>query len=182
MWYIAILFKSRLEVEVINVINCLEGRFLIVECLINRQNFNLVNVCCPNIDSERMEFLEKLDFEINNRSNVIMAGDFNFVEDPILDKLGFNPNSEATSRSFFAKLKKNASLVDVLEPNFLLQEYTFYSHANNVHSRLDRFYIDKSLKPLVNKIEHSCNSFADHRPVQLTLYRIKSCRQGLLEV
>jgi exonuclease III len=101
---VAILFKSRLEVEVLNVVDSAEGRYFIVECLIKWQNFNLVNVYCPNIDRDRADFLEKLDFEINNRSNLILAGDFNFVEDPILDKLGGDPNSGATSRSFFKKL------------------------------------------------------------------------------
>jgi exonuclease III len=103
---VAILFKPSLEVEVLNVVVGIEGRYLIVECLIKGQHFNLVNVYCPNIDSDRVDFLEKLDFEISNRSHLIIAGDFNFVEDPILDKLGGDPNFGASSRAYFKKLKK----------------------------------------------------------------------------
>ena len=67
-----------------------QGRDLVLDLSINTLEFRLINVYLPNIHAERKEFISKLSTFMHTKKNIVLGGDFNFVEDIALDKEGGN--------------------------------------------------------------------------------------------
>ena len=68
-----------------------EGRFVIINISINQLTLTLVNVYGPNNDDPA--FFHNLFSLLNNSSNLIIAGDFNTVLIPSLDRSHNHSNS-----------------------------------------------------------------------------------------
>ena len=68
----------------------------------DEQTINVVNVYAPNTDTERRTFFLILELFIS-RENII-GGDFNFIMDNRLGKLGGDPNSRQAQLIFCARL------------------------------------------------------------------------------
>ena len=91
-----------------------KGRFLILNCLINGDNYLLVNVYGPNHDSQ--EFFTELTESIDelNVDQKIISGDFNFVLNTDIDKQGGLPSTNNNSRDFIASyVLNNNGLCDI---------------------------------------------------------------------
>lgn len=92
------------------------------------------------------------------------GGDFNFVENPVLDKIEGRDRVGASSRTPLALITTNSQLKDVfrsLNPN--TKSCTYFSHSSNVQSRLDRFYISNNLCTQVTRLRHIAVPRCDHR-------------------
>ena len=111
----------------------------------------------PNDETERKKFLGTLPSYLHGNKRIIMGGDYNFVENISLDKIGSNPTFGDTGVFH---------LIDCFRqkhPN--VKEYTW--HSNTVHCRLDRFYVDNELITWVENIYHSPCTLSDHDFVEL---------------
>ena len=53
---------------------------------LNSRIFNLINIYVPNTPEEQIKFIEELTPILSKKKNVILGGDFNFVEDNSLDR------------------------------------------------------------------------------------------------
>ena len=89
-----IIFAKELEIEIVRSSLDKDGRYIILECLIQGTRFLIWNVYAPNNKVEHRTFLSKLKAEIDekNRLNIqykIGIGDWNFTENHI-DRLGGN--------------------------------------------------------------------------------------------
>ena len=99
-----------------------------------------------------------------------MGGDFNYVDQPALDKQSQVPDRTKGSRNVIQEIVNRAGLVDVYRHlNPLGTDTTCFNAANNCSSRIDRFYIDKTLILKGCRIEHTFSTFSDHKVVRLTL-------------
>jgi exonuclease III len=56
------------------------GRYLILDLNINEVGYRLINVYAPNNAGERKQFITNLSNFLVSKNNIIMGGDFNFVE------------------------------------------------------------------------------------------------------
>ena len=104
---------------------------------------------------DRKEFIQKLKNLFNINRQIILGGDFNCVENTILDKIGGNPLRPSLGGKECVKLRKDFKLADAfrkLYPNDKC--FTFSNNNNNcpIFSRLDRFYVSTNLMPLVLKV------------------------------
>lgn len=144
---VAILFKKNSDVEIIKTEVDPDGRYCIAECRLHDSTFNLCNVYLPNDVTGRNLFLKKLDSKLNNKTNIVLGGDWNFVESHQLDRITTSQQSagrDRTTRLLLGNIKLNHSLIDVfriLHPHKI--EITFTSPANASSARLDRFYVNK---------------------------------------
>ena len=115
--------------------------------------FQLITIYAPNIlnRNECENFFEEIDTYLKRDTPTILCGDFNMVEDFLLDREGGNPREQHTWGSQALKqLKKHHDLIDIwrfLNPN--KKEFTWNSYYDNIKSRLDRFYISSSLRDFV---------------------------------
>jgi exonuclease III len=164
---VGILVSEKLQNRVHSFNFDAEGRILTVDIDINNVMYHLVNVYMPNNDKERKEFINNLDRHCN-KQNVILGGDFNFVENIDLDKSGGNPEYGDIGKSELVSLKQIHRLVDPFRKKFPKEkEYTWQN--NNVSCRLDRFYISNHLLNHVEYISHLESIKSDHGIVNLKL-------------
>jgi exonuclease III len=165
---VGILFHPALDVKILNFRHDSEGRLISVNIEYCHQKYRLVNIYCPNEPVERSNFLKDLHLSLQGASNLILGGDFNFVENPKLDKVGGNPIFGCSGTKEISLLKQDFLLVDVFRHKFPNQIQTTWDNGS-VFCRLDRFYVSRPLLTNARDIEHSYCSFSDHKFVKLFL-------------
>ena len=104
---VSIAFKDDVNPDIQTEIVDREGRFIIIETIINESNVVIVNYYAPNDESSQVETLAKIDrhirsLELEDNTTFLFRGDFNMYFGPKLDADGGNP-----------KLKVNYSLTQL---------------------------------------------------------------------
>ena len=163
---VGIMLSSTLDYKYINNTYDFEGRVACVDIDIGASKLRLINVYCPNNEVDRKEFLSNLQAYLVTSREIILGGDFNFVENPQLDKMGGNLERGTIGHKEIELLKKDFYLVDAFRRKYpKRKEYSF--RIGPVHCRLDRFYISDTLIQWVNKINHTPSSCSDHYYVDM---------------
>lgn len=85
---VGFLFSKRLKPIIKNPVKDVDGRLFKLDCIISNIEFTLVNVYCPNDHTERITFLQNLSHYTQGGHFLVLGEDFNFVENPLLDKRG----------------------------------------------------------------------------------------------
>jgi hypothetical protein len=106
-----------------------------------------------------------------------MAGDFNFVENPYLDRNKGCINKDAPTQRAFADILAANSLIDVYRLRHPKVLETTHTHLPT-QPRLDRIYIDKRYIKQVTNFSHEFNSFTDHKAVTISIKFIGSLGLG----
>ncbi len=136
--------------------------------------FNIqVTLACiyaPNWDDA--SFVSKLIYVLPNMNShrLIFGGDINCVMDPTLDRSSPKSVSPSKMAHALSTFMNEAGCVDPWR--FLFprnKEFSFFSHVHQLYSRIDYFFIDKTLLPFVKKSEYSAIVESDHSPVLLDL-------------
>ena len=143
------------------------GRFLVLDLEINNIGYRLINVYMPKSNSERREFISKLSAFCNTSRNVILGGDFNFVENLQLDKKGGNIGFGDVGKVEIGLLKSDFHLVDIYrQKNSKERQFTWEGGSGHgkIQCRLDRFYISAKLCDKVSSVVHVpvVHSITDH--------------------
>ena len=149
---VAIYLNNFLNYSVKNITKDFEGRLISLDIDIGENKWRLINVYVPNVPADRNTFLNNLSNYLVTTRDIILGGDFNFVEDRRLDRLGGVSNRADNGIVAIQNLKKDFFLVDafrILYKN--KKEYTF--RKADFHARLDRFYISQSLAKWIEKIK-----------------------------
>ena len=87
-----------------------------IKCLaqIENQIFQLVNVYTPTNPKDRLTFFKEIQKSIEKRNNTILAGDFNMLEDILLDKIGGNrSNTHLIGLSTLTEIQNQNNLIDI---------------------------------------------------------------------
>ena len=165
----AILFKENLTFEIIHFKTDLNGQIL--KCIIEfEQNlYQLINIYAPTKPTKKQTFYQKLSDFLEKGNNIILAGDFNMIENKFLDKLGGNTsNTHLIGLNQLKEIKKEHNLIDIWRKhNPFVRTFTFHNHNNTIHSRLERIYISKTLTTKTCKIIPT--SFTDQDGVSVTI-------------
>ena len=99
-----------------------------------------------------------------------MGGDFNFVENTKLDKIGGNPNKGTEGLFQSNNIKQAYNLIDPYRSlNKYDCSYTWSNNTIGVKTRLDRFYINKNFLENVIETLNSNFNVSDHVGVILKL-------------
>ena len=126
---------------------------------------NVVNIYAPNQYSDCKIFFERLhDFFLSG--DLIIAGDFNCINNP-LDRL--NSRSDfASDKKILQNLKSDFCLFDIWrQQNPCAVSFTWSNSNYSQASRIDRFFISKSLLPHVRSNKILPCTFSDHDFVEL---------------
>ena len=75
-------------------------------------NFRLVNAYFPSNSTDRLEFIQNLSHHLCGAKNLILGGDFNFILDPNLDKMGGNLDKGTVGSKPFKSVTEKMSLID----------------------------------------------------------------------
>ena len=166
------LISNDLDFEVKRSIHDKNGRFLILDAIINEKEIMLVNLYAPNEQINQIIFFKLIQQMLREFSGqkIIIAGDFNCPLSP-LDKRGGRPVSERKQViDEIQKIMVLYSLSDIWrEKHPLAQEFTWRDKAIKIQCRLDLFLISNDFKDIVPSCEIKHTTVSDHSSVNLQI-------------
>ena len=143
-------------------------------------NYRLVNAYFPSVTTDRLEFIQNLSQHLCGANNLILGGDFNFIMNPNLDKIGGNLDKGTIGSKPFRPIIEKMSLVDCFRHLYPKKRAVTWTRKNVatgnetsnyeiIGTRLDRFYISSILKENLtgfNTIPCACS---DHDFIMINL-------------
>ena len=108
-----VLFKTACNFDIKQIFQDGEGRFIILDIILNSQKITLINVYGPNIDEPT--FFENIQKELDDFEceSIIWGGDFNCVQDITLDKKGGRAQTHVNSQKRIQDIMGAYDLVDI---------------------------------------------------------------------
>ena len=144
---VVIVIKQNLNIETHTISKDEEGRVISLTFTFENQNFQIINIYGPTKNSEKHTFYKQLHNYITQTENIILGGDFNMVEDLLLDRQGGNPNTTHTlGLNSLTKTKQKYNLTDIWrKENPDKKLFTYHNKFQQILSRIDRFYLLQNL-------------------------------------
>lgn len=172
---VAVLVKPGLDIDINLVFDHPSGRLMVVDVDYLGLQARVINIYYPAKPSKLENFTKILNAQVLTKKNIILAGDFNFVENHKLDKKGSVYNINKKYIEQFRELTAVANLNDAfrfLYPKDIV--YSFRCRIWGTLERLDRFYVGPVILPRVSQVKHLSTVFTDHNAVRLDLRLDKS--------
>lgn len=146
------------------------GRYIIVTGRLYNTPVILANVYAPHWDDS--SFFSKFFSLLPNMNthHLILGGDMNCALSPSMDRS--SPRTTIMSKTAHAiRLFLNTNgISDTWRfRNPTTKGYSFFSPVHGTYSRIDYFFLDKKLLPLVSKCEYQAIVISDHAPLVMTL-------------
>ena len=164
-----IILSPHLNFELGNFDFDFEGRFLILDLTINDVDFRFITIYAPNNGVERKTFINNLAKYLVTKRNLVLGGDFNFVDSISLDKKGGDTKAGDIGHAEMKALCTDFSLIDsfrVLYEN--KREFTWegLSERGKVLCRLD-----SNIKTCLTSVKHGfvSSGISDHCCVNINL-------------
>ena len=88
---VAILVSPRFKGKITKFLNDLDGRIVAIQIEHDNIITNVMNVYAPTLGPDRKAFFDNLWHYKTGDNNIILSGDFNCIENTLLDKVGGNP-------------------------------------------------------------------------------------------
>lgn len=158
----------------------LDGRLILVDISVSDQKFRFINVYAPADDNNRVTFLSDIYMYLSTSRKIILGGDFNCILNAKHDKVGGNPKRGLIGSKEIISLCSDFNLIDPYRSKYP-NSITTTRHSLDVHTRLDHFYISKSLDKYVsNVLVIPCSrNVSDHDLITFTmsLDRDRNCIQ-----
>ena len=108
----SILFAKDLPCRIISSHKDNDGRILLVNIEINKVEYSICNVYCPNDVSDRIAFLhyvkQFVKCHATSTANTLIGGDFNCVDDP-MDKASRSTDKSSIEFTNLKTLDRNAT-------------------------------------------------------------------------
>ena len=167
-----IFIGKNIDAEIVRFSHDLDGRVVYVD--INADdNYRIISIYAHSREeTNRKLFFKSFTEFLNTNRTVILAGDFNCIENTQLDKIGGNPNKGTSGSVELKEALNSKKLKDVFR--FLHPTTINTTWKNNeVACRLDRIYLEKCrINDVVRVSNHP--SFSDHEIVIMDIKEIDS--------
>ena len=129
---VLMLINAALDIEMKKVICDSEGRYILVDCILEGVRVILCNVYFPvrNKEKEQIQLLNKIQEELGelnkDRHSIIIGGDFNMVRNEELDYFGNNkPSSQSRFNLEMEYFMETWNLVDIWrQRNLMKKQFT----------------------------------------------------------
>ena len=173
-----LLLHDSLNYEIHNIHKKEDARAVLVNATIENQDVTICNMYAPNPENERKDFFKKMKIWIARHSDfldsMIIGGDFNCALNQN-DRTGPNRDS---SRDVLKNLLRNLKLCDAWFLKHNVPQYTFHDNSSNSKSRIDYFFLSKTLQYKILGISLKEAPIRDgHKGVYLT-YNFKNKNRG----
>ncbi len=174
---VAILFKNGLDINIVNHDIDLNGRFIILDIVINGVKLILVNAYAPNSNSphEQTRFFSTLRNKIQDLNPgvdhpIILGGDLNILMNIALDRDGGNPVKNVNVMNEVANIMDDLDLVDIWRcRNPLVRQYTWRQCNPLIQSRLDYWLVSNSMQDIIKDVSINPAINTDHSAVHLNI-------------
>ena len=163
------IFINDVNTDAKTITNDLDGRIIAVDITIQGTTLHLINIYAPvgNMTTKDAFFNKLYPYTLSNIPT-IMAGDFNIVDQPTVDR--FPPGNNAERSKALISLCSSLRLTDAYR-DLYGETSNFTRRQGNTQSRLDRLYISKEIDP-ANQTTIP-NILSDHDVVILQIRNIK---------
>ena len=118
-----------ITITVIDAVIDIDGRFIILNVNCNDTLFELINIYGHNVD--KVSLFLKLESYISKHGwdSIVWGGDFNFVMNLNLDKVGGNAQTNFKARNRVLGMMETYDLIDTCcERNPCRNQYTWHSN------------------------------------------------------
>ena len=155
---VCIFVKKDKNIKIINEYFDCENRIHGIEVNFENTNLNFINIYAPNSSTSQCEFIQTLYTYLSSKKNIIIGGDFNYIEDREYEK---------KNNTYWKDFYKNFNLVEFewSVPNLLKKDCYTWAKNENLKSRIDRFYCEKHLLKSCEYKNICETSMSDHRMV-----------------
>ena len=177
---IGILINGHKQITVTDYSKDMNGRVINIKLQYKSQNIQIVSVYAPDKPYLRETFFKNLKTYLFDDTPIVIGGDFNMVECSTKDRKGGVPSH--THKQGIVQLqylKQEFELEDKWRAeNDQRLDYTWTSRKqhDNIHSRLDRFYISKNIQHI--KTESLYNIWSDHKILNTVIKLGKPDKRG----
>ena len=138
------------------------GRYLIVQGTLYNECLNLINIYAPNIDDPKF-FSDLFILLTSLTGQYIIAGDWNCVLDPKMDRSSHRDSTHKKSREVITQFIKELNLTDIWrERNPTLLAYSCFSKTFGTYSRLDFYLISATLVYRIKDCTYDSILISDH--------------------
>lgn len=166
---VCVLFHPKLVFEIHRIVNCQNGRLLIIEVTVKRKLVTLVCIYGPNADEPAFYDFLFGNLRDSQWDSILIGGDFNFVFNLDIDKVGGTHNTNFHARDKCIEMMDSLNLVDIWrDRNPHCKNFTWSSNVTpGIHCRLDFFLISRSLVQFVVGNNSTPSLCSDHSIVNL---------------
>ena len=167
---VGILVKKNFDFELKNIDVDEEGRFILLDVIIEGKNILLGNIYAPNEDSPG--YFKDIQNKIvqYGANSIILGGDWNLVMEPDKDTFNLKKAYNPKAREIVMQMKNILNLEDVFRvANPDVRKYTWMSRNPLRMSRLDYFLISAELLNALPQNEILYGYRSDHSLVHLAL-------------
>ncbi|KAL9975265.1 hypothetical protein ACROYT_G012410 [Oculina patagonica] len=180
---VLILVSDKLQFELKSVNQDSEGRYVLIEALIQESRFLLLNIYSPNKTSEQCTFfanilsiLDGTDF--HSQTQVIIGGDFNVHLDAEMDNEGGRVEKKDSVKNISDK-KLEYDLVDIWRiRNPDKRQFTWRQKRPRVQRRLDYWLISDCLQDFIEHADIIPSIKSDHSAITLQINTIEDKVRG----
>ena len=138
---VAILISKHIKHEILSTNSDNLGRRISIDIKIQNETYQILNIYAPNKPKTNENFFEETNHYIKNFKNVILAGNFNIVEELRDRKRGNINNTHLIVLKAISKLKNNHNLEHtwrLKHPN--TNAFTYHDNYYTRKRRIDRIY------------------------------------------
>ena len=153
-----------------------EGRYIIINATIYDKTYLLCNIYAPTKDhiTEQLQFIERLEVVLSKYADqdIVLAGDFNFVLNPKLDKAGGKTETLSVYGKHIISLMDTFNLSDIWRirnPDSKRFTHRQKTKCGIVHSRLDFFLISNNLSYNIIETIISTGLHTDHSLIEIVI-------------
>ncbi len=161
----AILIHRSVPFELAEVLSDPNGRYVIIIGKLRDVSVIMASIYAPNWDDDKFisNFFSSIP-DIEKR-HIIVGGDFNFVQDTVLDRSSSKPSALTNSAKTLKSFAERLGLSDPWKSKFPTNKaYSFFSHVHHSYSRIDFFLVDNRLLSNVLSCEYHSIVISDHAP------------------
>jgi exonuclease III len=164
-----------------------DGRLLIIHFIINKVGYTLCNVYgpCQDKPNDQIAFIDSVNSKMLKypNSKLILAGDFNIIQDPTLDKWNPAPNEKPGKPAIHLdEFKTSHDLVDIWRlHNPHVKRYTWRRKRVGKppqQSRIDYCLVSDTLINVIEESDILPGFRSDHSLVTISINNIEAPNRG----
>ena len=179
-----IMFHKKLDFKIIKTEVDVDGRYVLCQLEIQGETFVCLNIYAPNTMHEKQPFFSKLmntlqNLNVSSSDKIIIAGDWNSIQDVEFDKKGGNVNAGETVTESMNDLVNFMELADIWRViNPTTKRFTFRQKKPLIQSRLDYFYISHELQDYVYRADIIPSIWSDHSGILIEIKHLPEVERG----
>ncbi len=180
---VMVLGMPGLDLDILCKIIDESGRYIILKTVIQGKSYVLVNVYAPNTMRDKQTFFKTLgdkiaELDISVNDEIIIAGDWNSIQDIKLDRKGGDSRTNTITDSF-TELLGQYDLIDIWRcRNENVKRFTYRRKTPLLFSRLDYFMISNNMQDFVTTVDILPNIWSDHSAISMHVKHIATEKRG----